>query len=344
MTNDRRRQNNGRTIGVGQRGGQPAAADGAAQLLVGGDLAAGAHAAVVGSSGWVGRSTVRLRRSLAASLRAGHDSPGRRIAVPLDIRQNRLQFCLTVLMSWDPEARERLQLVVTSLRGEGVVDLLQKVVQRVWRYNVDRHSPADIGDTSRSLGIAASENIRSLVVREGNASPRPAGLGESVRVNSADNSLLVQVAGVRLRVVKAPAAIVLVEPSWDSDFDWDDGSEVRSLAAHSNHERYVPVGVDDLFEGVLPPQGSAELLQNVFLVWAGGSDSPLTAGWLGLPTLGDRPWLAVEQLWWDQPGDADRGQRAPRHNVPNDDAFSSRSVPEPAVALKRTRQESADDQ
>lgn len=247
-------------------------------------------------------------------------------------------------MSWDPEVRIRLQLIVTSLRGEGVVDLLRQIVQRVWTYNVDRHSPADIGDTSRSLGIAAFENIRSLVLREVNSSPRREGLGESVRVSAADNSLLVQAAGVRLRVVKAPAAIVLAEPSWDSDFDWASESEVRSLAARNNHERYVPVGVDDLFEGALPPLGAAELLQNVFLIWAGGSDSPLTAGWLGLPTLGDRPWLAVEQLWWDQPGDAGRGQWAPRHDGPNDDTFSSRSVPEPAVALKRTRQESANDQ
>lgn len=112
------------------------------------------------------------------------------------------------------------------------------------------------------------------------------------------------------------------------------------MAARDNYEQYVPVGVDDLFAGTLPPVGAAELLQNVFLVWAGGSDSPLTAGWLGFPTLGDLSWLAVEPLWWDQPGDLVRGQQAPRQQGPDEDSFSSRPVPQPAVALKRAREES----
>ena len=153
-------------------------------------------------------------------------------------------------MSWDTEARTRLQLVTTSLRDEGVVDMLQQVVQRVWAYNVDRHSPADIGDTNRSLGVAAFENIRSLVLREVNATPRRKGLAESVRVSTADNSLFIQAAGVRLRVVKAPAAVLLVEPRWDGDFDWATESEVRSMAAWDKPRAVRPGWSGRSFRGV----------------------------------------------------------------------------------------------
>jgi hypothetical protein len=243
-------------------------------------------------------------------------------------------------MSWDPEAYARLQLVAVSLREEGVVELLQQLVRKVWAYNVDRHEPAEIGDTNRSLGVAASENIRSLVLREANAPLRQGSLGKSVRISTADNSLVIHAAGIRLRVLKAPAAALLNEPKWDGDFDWEGESEVRLVAARENHEGYVPVGVDDLFTGSLPPSGAADLLQNVFLVWAGGSDSPLTAGWLGFPTIGALPWLAVERLWWDQPGDYGRAQQVPRRQGPDDDSFSSRPVPQPAVALKQAREES----
>lgn len=215
--------------------------------------------------------------------------------------------------------------------------MLQQTVQDVWNYNVDRHSPSDIGDTNRSLGIAAFENIRTLVVRQVNSADRPEDLSQAVRASAADNSLLVKAAGIRLRVVKAPPTVLLAEPRWEQ-FDWS--SEVRSVAALDNHDRYVPVGVGDLFEGSLPPLGAVDLLQNVFLVWAGGSDSPLTAGWLGLPTVGETPWLAVEPLWWDEPGDSGWGRNAPVKRGSDGDTFSSRHAPQPAVALKRRSRKS----
>ncbi len=43
---------------------------------------------------------------------------------------------------------------------------------------------------------------------------------------------------------------------------------------------------------------------DVFLIWAAELTSTRTLGWLGLPTLGDHPWMGVIDLWSDDDSDA----------------------------------------
>jgi hypothetical protein len=236
---------------------------------------------------------------------------------------------------WDGAAGERLHGIITELRSEGVIDLLERVIARVWEFNVDRFEPTEIGDTNRSLGITATENIRSLILRESRTEGNPAGLGDSVKITAPNDSLLIQGAGVSLHVMKSAAAVTLAEPLWDGAFAWKGDSDVRIEAAAANAASYNVAmgGPGSLFEGIFPPIGDVSQLRETFLVWAGGSDSPYTGGWIGLPTLGERQWLAVENLWWHQGGGIAAGSADSGDSIR--DAFSDRDVPSPLVSLKQ---------
>ena len=211
--------------------------------------------------------------------------------------------------------------------------MIGRIVARVWKANVDRFEPSELGDTNRSLGITASENIRTLVIRESWAASNPACLGESVHVTAPNDSLLVRAAGVKLHVMKSAPAVTLAEPRWDTDFTWTGESDVRIAAAAANAAGYNPYRIEGgLFEDMFPAAGNVSQLREAFLVWAGGSASPFTGGWLGLPTLGDLPWLAVENLWWHGI-DGMPGARSD-YGVPVGDMFSDKEAPSPLVSLK----------
>lgn len=246
----------------------------------------------------------------------------------------RAQIRFSVRMSsWDAESQERLRDIVAVLRREGVVDMFERIITRVWKVNVDRYEPSELGDTNRSLGITASENIRTLVMRQSWAASKPVGLGDSVRVSAPNDSLLVEAAGVRLHVLKSAPAIGLAEPRWDTEFAWTGESDVRLAAAAANTAGYNPYRVEGgLFEDLLPAVGNVQELRETFLVWAGGSESPFTGGWLGLPALSDRPWLAVENLWWHGADSAPGSRR--EDDVPGVDVFSDKAVPRPLVSVK----------
>jgi hypothetical protein len=235
-------------------------------------------------------------------------------------------------------AEARLTDIAAGLRAAGVIDMFERIIAHVWKVNVDRFEPAEIGDTNRSLGITATENIRTLVLREAWASGNPAGLSTGVHVTAPNDSLLVEAAGVRLRAMKSSPAITLTEPRWHSDFTWQSESDVRleaaaANAATGNRLLAVPGG---LFEEVEPPAGWAAGLREVFLVWAGGSGSPLTGGWIGLPTISDRPWLAVQNMWWHGASDLTPAERD--SDWPDGDSFADRNAPSPVVILRQRPQ------
>lgn len=102
-------------------------------------------------------------------------------------------------------------------------------------------------------------------------------------------------------------------------------------------EGYNPfsIGPGGLFEDVFPAHGSVDALRETFLVWAGGSDGPHTAGWLGYPTAGERPWLAFEPLWWHGPGQPSAHGGINDGAGPATDTFATREAPQPSVTLKR---------
>lgn len=236
---------------------------------------------------------------------------------------------------WEAAAQERLDDIVANQRAAGVIDMFERIIARMWKINVDRFEPSEVGDTNRSLGITANENIRTLVVRESWDAANPAGLGVGVEVTAPNDSLLVEVGGVRLHVMKSVPSISLVEPRWAVDFRWAGDSDVRAEAAAAN-TAFLGAGLavpGGLFEDELPGPGDAARLREVMLVWAGGSNSPFTGGWVGLPVLGERPWLAVQNIWWHKPGAMIPGSDESEGS--DSDTFSTRDVPSPLVSLKQ---------
>lgn len=234
---------------------------------------------------------------------------------------------------WDALASARLTEIVAGLREEGVIEMFERIVSRIWKVNVDRYEPSEVGDTNRSLGITANENIRTLVLRESWTDGNPAGLGRGVHVTAPNDSLLVQAGGVRLHVMKSAPAITLTEPRWDSEFGWKGESDVRIEAATANAAAYsnflaVPGG---LFEDMRPPADHVANLREVILVWSGGWTNPETGGWVGLPILSDRPWLAVQNVWWHGSGGLESRSR---DNDRPGDTFSDRAVPSPVVIVR----------
>jgi hypothetical protein len=241
------------------------------------------------------------------------------------------------MTDWDRAAHARLQGIVPQLNAAGVIPFLERTVAHVWRTNTDRYEPTEIGDTTRSLGITAAENIRELAMRaRWGPITGQADLEDDVHVTASDGSLLIQCDGTTLRAIKAPSRVTLETPLWQA-FDWNTESDVRLSAARNNHACYNPLGVGGgtLFDDVFPAQGDAGLLRDVFLVWAGGWSSPYTAGWLGLPTLHpDGPWLAIEPLWWHDGGSLSAAEGGTKDPDPTHDTFERRAAPNPKVVLK----------
>jgi len=235
---------------------------------------------------------------------------------------------------WDSSAATRLKEVAAQQRRDGVVEMMHEIIGHVWFGNVDRFEPGVMGDTNKSLGGTAAENILTLTLR---SMVDPAGwnLSDVVRVGAPQGSLLVASRGINMHVLKAPPTKTLRLPDFEA-FSWTGASETRAAAANANALKYNPWvgGRGGLFEGLVEPTGSADALREVFLVWAGGSDAPNTAAWLGFPTTGEAPWLAVEQLWWDESGTGPSRRLAGTPQPPNGPSFSDSAAPEPHVQLK----------
>ena len=246
-------------------------------------------------------------------------------------------ICLTSRMAiWDSGAAAHLEAVVHELREVGAVSLLEEQVRAVWRRNVDGHDPL-LGDTSLSLGIDCSENLRELLVREctGGDSPWQArGLSASVR----DRSLRLDVSGVRIFLMKAPPRPSARTPQWDgAAFHWEQQSEVRLDVAERNCAAYDPVASDQTdrqlamaLDGEAP---DATRMRDFMVVWSGQIEPVLTAGWIGLPSLERPGWFAVEPLWWDEPGE-DGVRREDVAPPSSGDGFDALPTPQPNISLK----------
>lgn len=203
--------------------------------------------------------------------------------------------------SWDDDALVRVQDVAAALSECGVADLTRSLVQKVWRANLERWEPKELGDTRRILGQTCAENLRVRMVREG---LREEWANRGVHFGDSENSLLIEAAEVRVRLVKAPWRSGL-RPNWSNDFSWNNASAVRRVAAEDNAARYRPgmseFGAAPLFplEAVIQGGVGAAHCREFFLVWAGEHQDGLTAGWLGLPSSMEAPWMAVDSLWMD---------------------------------------------
>ena len=254
-------------------------------------------------------------------------------------RLGALCFAMVVKITWDEQAALHLE----QLAGDPVIaeltQFLEALIKDVWTTNVERYEPDALGDTLRTLGHTSADNITQRVIRSLSPSSTLYKLG--VRASAPDTSLLIEYAGYRFHVVKAPARSRR-QPQWMRDFNWNSGSTVRTDSAAQNDRKYRGRSESDghppLFDLEPDPgAGNVQDCREVFLVWAGELGSgTLTSGWLGFPTTASERWLAVSDLWRDGSVPTVGGTKTA--DTPAS-PFDAVPVAEPRVTLKRNRHE-----
>lgn len=200
-------------------------------------------------------------------------------------------------MEFDPRAAARAADVSTRLARSGGAAVIRRVISEMWMANAGRFEKG-LGDTARSLGVQCSENLaEKLWDLRDDESMRDAGFV----VHRRHGATFLTSDELTIRFVKAPASSGLA-PDWSGSFEWE--SHVRQEAAERNDNayrapRHVP-GVEPLFaaDGL----GDADRINEIFIVWNGLlEETPLTAGWVTLPSLRPEHVLAAESMWRDEP-------------------------------------------
>lgn len=232
----------------------------------------------------------------------------------------------------DEVAEARLANLVSDVRAAKLDVCLSDLVRRVWRKDVDRYEPEELGDTAMSLGIQASVNLRVLAERSFEHDPDWA--IEGLTVTSPQLSLQLGFQGSRIRFMKASPTHGRI-PDW-SRFAWSDQSgrgrlemaDANSLAVggHSHAPGQLQLDLSAPAPRSLEPR-------DFLLVWSGEPHNALTAGWLTLPASGAFPFLATAALWWDDQPDQGLGDAS--RPAPGGDSFDARPLPNACVKLKR---------
>lgn len=252
------------------------------------------------------------------------------------MRCSTLCSCGIVKITWDGQATAHLERLAAQKSVAILLTEWRTLIKNVWDTNLQRYEPDTLGDTLRSLGQLSADNIVQRTVRQ--IVPGSALFKEGVRASAPDTSLLVELAGYRFHVIKAPSSSKR-SPDWMKDFRWTSGSAVRLDAAAANTRAYRSQTDDprqpSLFE--LRPtvdSGDANETREVFLIWAGefGTEA-LTSGWLGFPSLDSARWLSVIDLWRDAGSASDPARKGT--STPSQ-SFDSMPTAIPRVTLKRT--------
>jgi hypothetical protein len=220
-----------------------------------------------------------------------------------------------VPVEWDAQVMAWLDDVLAALRATGLADLVERTVAAVWERDVDRHDPVVAGDTATTLGITASENIRTLLLRE----DRDAWAARGVAITSVQQALVLRTGGLRLLLMKA-------DPG-GTGTRWDAESDVRRLAAEDNAARYEPPvehQTGQTWWRFGEADGDPARLRHLVLLWSGDPVTATTVGRLGVPYAGppgSPPWLAVATVWHHGPADVPhpRGPVIAVPRVPRDD-------------------------
>jgi len=244
------------------------------------------------------------------------------------------------MYSWDPYAVKRLESIRADLDEVGVIDFVRTAVVELWRANRDRYEPEELFDDPFTLGVTTSRNLANRLWSQFHHEKRWRESG--VHVTREHPATVLHGSGVDVRLVKVPFQAKR-RPNFIADFDWANSSEARRLAAGRNHAVYAPPprqpGLSMLFEIDLPgAEQAVQLCRDVALIWGAELDSGLTAGWLGFPTTSADRWLAVTDLWWDEPtsGPVAMDGGGPQSD---DSAFERKNAPKPEIKLKPQRDE-----
>lgn len=236
---------------------------------------------------------------------------------------------------WDEAARQHLESLALTLAESGLVDLVERSARVTFRTNLDRHEPQELFDSSGTLGFLSSVNLTGRLMsmlRAYGTDPL-----DGVEATMVNNTLEIFCGGATVHIIKAPSS-PRREPSWSS-FAWSE-RPTRYDAARRNWNSYraphVEAGIEPMFGAPGVSGTGLEACTDVFLVWSGDEKTGLTAGWLGLPTVDPGTWLAVRQLWWDQP-------EAPKIGADIADeattgaGFLTRRPATPVISLRRHR-------
>jgi len=222
---------------------------------------------------------------------------------------------------------EVLSEVAERWKSSGPLTDMLRIIDDVWRSNLDRQEPA-LGDDAMSLGTLCWRNVMNRTVNHF------AGREDGI-VARGGQTLEVTFAGRILHVSKVPTQ----SRSWDPQtMDWD-ASEVRTDGARANSAVYLHRG-GTLFEDVddvLPARvvGDPRRLTHLHLVWQGLGDAQ-TRAFLGFPAAGPLPFSAVSLVHDGVQSDLsvaatsiDVAATQPTHD----------SLAEPALPLRRRAQQ-----
>jgi len=241
--------------------------------------------------------------------------------------------------SWDVAAECALRDCKQTLEEREVVRWLREATRAMWRANAERYEPSHLFDTPRGVAALSLENLRERMLTQYRAAYRP-WRARGVHVTVPHGSLRIGVGDLGVHVVKAPG-VQLREPEW-THFCWHSSGTRRAAAGRNGWASALPPPPMEgqlAFDFEVIPAGGHPLFRELFFVWAGDAMG-LTAGWLGLPRLGQPRWLAVTPLWRDDVADDD-GAANDVTRRPTGPAFSDRETPEPTVSLKRRQEETA---
>ena len=198
----------------------------------------------------------------------------------------------------DPSVLAHLELARTQYGDAGVIKFIREVVTETWRANRERWSPKAHFDDTNTLGYQTSRNVTNRMLSTvGDSDVAP-----SVHVETELGVVVLHLSGLRLRVVKAPIEAGIV-PDFGADFDWST-SATREAAARRNSNSYFPLdGAELSFTFETDPRPThrrrVDRCRDLFLIWAADLTADGTTGWLGLPRLGDEPWMGTLPLWSD---------------------------------------------
>lgn len=244
------------------------------------------------------------------------------------------------MFSVSQAASAALQQAVDAVTSSGLSDRLHALVSEVWQVNLGRYEPEELGDDPQTLGVTCAKNIANraegLVLGNRDHEVEPWGI-PGLGATRPHGALRLHLAGRQFHIMKAPMGHGR-RPQWDRFAPWSHSSEVREDAARANTMalhgyRTAAPGQDALPASTLPlevPDGRLQLPHFVF-VWAADIDSVGTSGWLGVPSLGEQPFAAVDVLWSDSEDQAVSGTR---RTQPTGPSFDERATDIPALTLK----------
>lgn len=235
-------------------------------------------------------------------------------------------------------AGEALEATVEACSDSGLVTAWRGLVRDVYSANLDRYEPDELGDTAMTLGIQCAENLKTRAIRRfrrDDLEPDDVHWDiDGLRVWTPRNVLTFNSGNARVVTMKVPFAEGR-SPRWDRIGDWDQDSQIR-LAIATENSRVLRYRTHAESDGLFPHTGAPGVVRNYMMLWAGEADAALTAGWLGVPVLGDTPFIARKQLWWD---DEPHTRITARTTPDRGPTFDERPAATPEVTLKRQPQQ-----